>query len=90
MATNNNIATVRTAAAVSWGTGIGLLVEWIGDVEPQTLLFVVAAATLVINRVGTELQQSSGRWLKVVGDILLWVDKTPVYESPPAPVEANP
>lgn len=90
MATNNNIASVRTAAAVGWGTGVGLVVEWLGDIDPQVLLFIVAGATVVINRVGTELQQSKGRFSKLLGDILLWIDKVPVYETPPAPDEPKP
>lgn len=83
--TNNNIASVRTAAPVTWGTGVGLLVEGVTDLQPAAVLFISAVAMLIIHRVGTELQQMPNRWAKVVGDILMWVDKAPVYETPPAP-----
>lgn len=90
MTTNNNIASVRTLAPVSWATGVGLLVEAIGDVSTEATLFIVAASAVVIHRVGTELQQTSSRWTKLIGDLLLWIDKSPVYETPPVPVEPNP
>lgn len=90
MTTNNNIATVRTAAPIAWATGVGLVVEAVAEPSAAVLLFVTAAAGVVLHRVGTELQQTANRWAKMVGDILLWVDKSPVYETPPVPVEPNP
>lgn len=90
MATNNNIATVRTVAPVTWATGVTLLVEWLGDLDPATMLFIMAASTVVIHRIGVELQGLPSRVARVIGDILLWQDKVPVYETPPAPERPNP
>lgn len=82
---NKTIATVRTAGATTWGTGVGLLMSWLTSLSPEALLFVVSAATLIINRLGSELQDSTNRTAKLFGDLLLWVDKLPVYDTPPTP-----
>lgn len=76
---NNNIATLRTLGAAAWGTGVGLLLSGTTSLDTNAVVFITSAAVLVISRVGTELQQTNNKWLKLVGDILLFVDKSPLY-----------